>query len=54
MENLELWSRFQPAGQRVIDKLAWALQILARYDGDAAQALGLDLDPETGLPGYAV
>ncbi len=29
--NLELWSRFQPNGQRVEDKLAWAVQLLRRY-----------------------
>lgn len=52
LENLELWSRFQPTGQRVSDKITWALQILRAYDDDAAGALGLDLDPETGLPGY--
>jgi hypothetical protein len=31
IENLELWSRFQPAGQRVEDLLAWAREIIARY-----------------------
>lgn len=31
IENLELWSRWQPSGQRVADKLAWAREILARY-----------------------
>ena len=30
-ENLELWSRFQPSGQRVEDKLAWAREIIALY-----------------------
>ncbi|HVE98285.1 MAG TPA: HNH endonuclease signature motif containing protein [Mycobacteriales bacterium] len=49
-ENLELWSTAQPRGQRVEDKVAFAYEILARYDDDARIALGLDLDPETGAP----
>jgi hypothetical protein len=31
LENLELWSRWQPRGQRVVDKLEWALALVARY-----------------------
>lgn len=31
LENLELWSKWQPAGQRVEDKVQWAKEILARY-----------------------
>lgn len=30
-ENLELWSRWQPAGQRVEDKLKWAREFIALY-----------------------
>lgn len=30
-ENLELWARYQPAGQRVTDLVAWAEEILRRY-----------------------
>lgn len=30
-ENLELWSRWQPSGQRVVDKVAYAKDLLARY-----------------------
>jgi hypothetical protein len=29
--NLELWSRWQPRGQRTEDKIEWALDLLARY-----------------------
>lgn len=34
LENLELWVRPQPSGIRVDDAVAWARQILSRYDGD--------------------
>lgn len=30
-ENLELWSKSQPAGQRVEDKVAWAFELLSLY-----------------------
>lgn len=30
-ENLELWSRYQPRGQRVGDKVEYAIEILTRY-----------------------
>lgn len=32
IENLELWSRSQPSGQRVEDKLEWAREFVALYD----------------------
>lgn len=32
-ENLELWVRPQPSGIRVSDAVAWAREILARYEG---------------------
>ena len=31
VENLELWSHSQPAGQRVEDKVAWAIEMLMLY-----------------------
>lgn len=33
LENLELWVKSQPSGQRATDLLAWAQEIVARYDG---------------------
>jgi hypothetical protein len=35
-ENLELWVVSQPPGQRVEEVLAWAKDIVARYDGPFA------------------
>ena len=31
IENLELWSSSHPVGQRVVDKLVWAREIIATY-----------------------
>ncbi len=31
LENLELWSKKQPPGQRVQDKLKWAYEIIEQY-----------------------
>lgn len=35
-ENLELWVIRQPKGQRPSDLLAWAYEIIERYEGDSA------------------
>lgn len=41
-ENLELWSRWQPSGQRVEDKIAWALELLRVYgSGPIAPGTGV-------------
>lgn len=32
IENLELWTKSQPPGQRVSDKLAWAKDFIKRYE----------------------
>ena len=34
LENLELWSSWQPYGQRVKDKVAWAVDLLRLYAPD--------------------
>lgn len=34
LENLELWSTSHPSGQRVEDKVEWALQVLRTYRPD--------------------
>ena len=31
IENLELWTTSQPSGQRVADKIEWAISLLAEY-----------------------
>lgn len=42
IENLELWTKSQPAGQRVDDKVRWALEILRRYSPESLCATGTD------------
>jgi hypothetical protein len=34
IENLELWSKSHPYGQRVIDKIKWCKEFLELYDDD--------------------
>lgn len=38
--NLELWSRYQPRGQRVSDKLDYAFELIRRYLPDALATSG--------------
>jgi hypothetical protein len=44
-ENLELWIKPQPCGQRVEDVLAWAREIIARY-GDLVEQASLVRTPD--------
>lgn len=44
LSNLELWTKRQPAGQRVIDKVQFAIEILTLYPEFARQA-GHELHP---------
>jgi hypothetical protein len=37
--NLELWSRWQPRGRRIIDKIEFATEILTRYAADRLRKL---------------
>jgi hypothetical protein len=39
-ENLELWVRGQPNGSRVADAIAWAREILTRYETDPPVGVG--------------
>ena len=34
IENLELWSTSHPYGQRVVDKIEWAIELLKSYQPD--------------------
>lgn len=48
-ENLELWSKSQPSGQRVEDKLACARALLKMYSSfDCEKALAGELDAASG------
>lgn len=48
LENLELWTRAQPSGQRVEDRLAHAWEIIARYQPEAMAFMVEHVDPATG------
>lgn len=48
--NLELWSGSQPSGQRVLDKVAWAIETLERY-APSALAVQMPLFPEASTGG---
>lgn len=37
LENLELWVKSQPPGQRVADQLAWAREIIAKYENEESK-----------------
>lgn len=37
IENLELWSKSQPPGQRVSDKVAWCIEFLNEYGYDVTK-----------------
>ena len=51
IENLELWSRWQPTGQRVRDKLEFAIELLERYLPAAlAGQLPLTMEVDLGTP----
>lgn len=41
-ENLELWSKCQPAGQRVEDKVKWAVELLLLYAPQKLRPAELD------------
>ncbi|MDT7572286.1 MAG: hypothetical protein QOE05_2460 [Actinomycetota bacterium] len=53
IENLELWSRYQPNGARVEDLLAWAWEIIRRHDPQAEEILGWEAFEDADRPGYA-
>ena len=39
LENLELWSKSQPKGQRVADKIRWAREFLDQYKGEQLESI---------------
>jgi hypothetical protein len=53
IENLELWSRYQPSGARVEDLLEWAWEVIRRYDPYAPEIFAWEAWEQTDRPGYA-
>jgi len=54
LSNLELWSNSHPSGQRVVDLVAWAKEILRLYEGYAKTEWIHDgLGEADGSPGGA-
>lgn len=53
LENLELWTSSQPAGQRVVDMLEWADAIIALYEPEMDKLLGTQLPLEMPPAGDA-
>lgn len=41
-ENLELWSKSQPPGQRVVDKVTWAVELLSLYNPELLVISSID------------
>jgi len=53
-ENLELWTRPQPAGIRAADAVAWAREVLARYEREPSPldaTVTATADQDTHRPG---
>lgn len=46
IENLELWNTSQPSGQRVADKVAWAIELLETYSPESLAKSGLRIAPK--------
>lgn len=47
LENLELWNTSHPSGQRAVDKVVWALEILELYEDVLRHEVLSELDKET-------
>lgn len=50
LSNLELWSTSQPAGQRVVDKITWALDLLHWYCPEVLHGEGKAAAPQGDVP----